>query len=290
VARAETVNALKRLTGQRQARSSREQQVIMTELREQIQRHPLRLASSATALYETVRDQINARIAAGVYAPGAAIPSTAILSREFEVSEITVKRAIRDLQASGVLTSIPRKGVFVKEQKKFVRALDVWMTSLENIRHLGFRPRLELISITRERQIGSEMGVFGDVAGPLLCVRKKIFAGDLPLMYDVSYVPVNLDHGLIEQCSEKFIYDVLVENGFQIPEMNIIVDAAPASPAAETVFAVPTAYPMLRRFYRFGTADSAITVVGVVESPFDRVACSINLTPPPRGGRRKGGA
>ncbi|RUW04659.1 GntR family transcriptional regulator, partial [Mesorhizobium sp. M1A.F.Ca.IN.020.06.1.1] len=67
----------------------------------------LRLSSS---LHESVREEILNRIGNGTYQPEALIPSTAMLGQEFGVSPITIKRALRDLQAAGILVSIAGKG------------------------------------------------------------------------------------------------------------------------------------------------------------------------------------
>ncbi len=90
------------------------------------------LTRKGLSLHEGLRTEISRRIATGVYSRGEAIPSTAQLSEEFEVSPITVKRAVRDLQSAGMLTSVPGKGIFVKEQRcLFVRwaiGCRRWMT------------------------------------------------------------------------------------------------------------------------------------------------------------------
>ncbi|RWG74871.1 MAG: GntR family transcriptional regulator, partial [Mesorhizobium sp.] len=56
---------------------------------------------SAPSLHEAVREELLERIKGGTYQPGALIPSTVMLSEEFGVSAITVKRALRDLQSLG---------------------------------------------------------------------------------------------------------------------------------------------------------------------------------------------
>ncbi|MGY5795601.1 GntR family transcriptional regulator, partial len=64
-------------------------------------------------LHETVREEILARIRSGVYKPEESIPSAAMLTEEFSVSPITVKRALRDLHSAGALISVAGKGTYV---------------------------------------------------------------------------------------------------------------------------------------------------------------------------------
>lgn len=61
---------------------------------------------TSSSLHESVREEIQKRIKSGAYSPGFPIPSTATPSEEFGVSPITIKRALRDLQALGALIAV----------------------------------------------------------------------------------------------------------------------------------------------------------------------------------------
>ncbi|CDZ64582.1 GntR family transcriptional regulator [Neorhizobium galegae] len=237
----------------------------------------LQLGASSTSLHERVREELLRRVKNGIYAPGDSIPSTASLSEEFGVSAITVKRALRDLQAAGALSAVPGKGTFVKDQRRFLRELDVWMSSMDNARGLGFKPTMELVSITREKIIDSTMSVFSPPEEAMMCVRKTIFADGSPIMYDATYLSSDVSDDIVEEFGERFVTDALERHSIVILNTRLIVDAAPAMGKAEDVFGIPSGYPMLRRLYKITTSDPGVTVFGVVVSPFDRLACSINL-------------
>ena len=241
--------------------------------------------SSSTPLHEALREEILRRIGAGVYHPGVPIPSTSMLSEEFGVSQITVKRALRDLQATGALTSIPGKGTFVKEQRRFLRELDVWMSSMDNARRLGFRPEMRLISITKEKISDPTMSVFRPPNDAFLCVRKLILADEQPIMYDATYVHASMKDEIVQEFSERFVTDALHRHDVNVTNTRLIIDAAPAEGAAQQAFGVPNGYPMLRRLYHLTTTNPEIVVYGAVESPFDRLACSVNLPSHPMGKR-----
>ena len=44
---------------------------------------------------------------------------------------------------------------------------------------------------------------------------------------------------------------------------------------------------MLRRLYRLSTTDKSFSVFGVTESPFDRLACVVELDAGHKGTKRK---
>ncbi|SEK13471.1 GntR family transcriptional regulator [Paraburkholderia diazotrophica] len=235
------------------------------------------LTQNGSPLHEVVRAEISRRIADGIYKPGDAIMSTAQLGEEFGVSSITVKRALRDLQSAGVLTSIPGKGTFVKDRRRFIREVDVCMSSQDDARRHGFDTKIELVSITKERITDPALGVFNVPSKVLLCVRKVIYADGVPIMYDSSYVPTHIADEIVDEFGELYIVDALRRHNVDIEDVSIIIDASPASADAQRIFSVPNGYPTLRRLYDIKSKDPAMFVIGIVESPFDRLACSVKL-------------
>ncbi|MER5490192.1 GntR family transcriptional regulator [Streptomyces sp. NPDC002490] len=65
------------------------------------------------APYMRVRDALAADIAAGVYGPGAAIPSEAELAVMYGVAKMTARRAVRELRERGLVYTEWGKGSFV---------------------------------------------------------------------------------------------------------------------------------------------------------------------------------
>ncbi|TIM94770.1 MAG: GntR family transcriptional regulator [Mesorhizobium sp.] len=240
----------------------------------------------ASSLHESVRQELLKRIKDGTYPSGHPIPSTATLGEQFGVSPITIKRALRDLQTAGALIAIAGKGTFVKEQRRFLRELDVWLSSMDNARVLGFTPSMRLLSITREKISDPTMSVFSPPDAAMLCVRKTILADNLPIMYDATYLSSDIDDAIVEEFGERFVTDALERHAIGIVNTRIIIDAAPAAGKIEEIFEIPNGYPTLRRLYKVTTTDPGITIFGVVESPFDRLACSITIPSGPKSERR----
>jgi DNA-binding GntR family transcriptional regulator len=64
-------------------------------------------------VYGQIADRLRERITTGVYPPGAALPSETALSAEFRVARNTIRRACRDLEAEGLIVTVPSKGRIV---------------------------------------------------------------------------------------------------------------------------------------------------------------------------------
>ena len=64
---------------------------------------------------ERVANDLRAKIKAGDYAPGEALPSLAKLAESYQVSESAASRAMDTLRAEGIIVTRPRWGSFVAE-------------------------------------------------------------------------------------------------------------------------------------------------------------------------------
>jgi DNA-binding GntR family transcriptional regulator len=70
---------------------------------------------SAQPLQSQVADDIRSRIAGGEFGPGDKLPPLRALTSQYDVAEMTVHAAIRELQRKGVVISSRGKGTFVSE-------------------------------------------------------------------------------------------------------------------------------------------------------------------------------
>lgn len=74
-------------------------------------------------MYQQVVDQVTAKVMAGDWPPGAALPSIRELASASKVSVITVKRAYYELERAGVIVTRQGKGSFVADSREAPRAL-----------------------------------------------------------------------------------------------------------------------------------------------------------------------
>ena len=70
-------------------------------------------SDTGSPLYQHLRDQIRQRIYSGELPRGQQLPTEAQLTRQYDVSNITVRRAMQELVAEGLLIRSPGKGTFV---------------------------------------------------------------------------------------------------------------------------------------------------------------------------------
>ena len=70
-------------------------------------------ASKSTPLYQQIYDELKEAIERGEYTPKERIPSEPELAEKYEVSRITVRRAVEELCTDGYLVKQLGRGTFV---------------------------------------------------------------------------------------------------------------------------------------------------------------------------------
>ena len=77
------------------------------------------LPLSPVPLYSQLKELLRTRILDGTYPPHSRMPSESELGKAFDVSRITVRQALGDLQKEGLIFKIHGKGTFVAKPKAF---------------------------------------------------------------------------------------------------------------------------------------------------------------------------
>lgn len=72
-------------------------------------------------LYRQLSDIIKQDIEAGKFKPGDRLPSMDDLAESYSVNKVTVRRALSDLSAAGLIYSVPAQGTYVSDQPRAAR-------------------------------------------------------------------------------------------------------------------------------------------------------------------------
>lgn len=149
-------------------------------------------------LYRQLADRIRDDIVGGRLASGQMLPSMDHLAAEFDVNKATVRQAIADLAAAGLVNIEPARGTFVANpqdapQKRNRRAVAVgWISTITDHGRTG-RYHTELLDAVRStiQQLGGHLLVFNSEGVPdqkfLRLVRDAHLDGALlvgPAQYD----------------------------------------------------------------------------------------------------------
>ena len=139
-------------------------------------------------LYRQLAILLRQPILDGGLAPGTELPREADLAERYGISLITVRHALRELEAEGLIKKRPAKPAVVASPESR-RILNVAYKSLTEIAASATTRRLEIHSYQRER---SAVATKAFKLGPdevAHCLRATQFSKDLPASYITIYFP-----------------------------------------------------------------------------------------------------
>ncbi|NBH83998.1 GntR family transcriptional regulator [bacterium C-53] len=112
--------------------------------------------------YEIIKREIREKITSMEYKPNQVLPSESELCEKYQVSRITVRRAVDDLVKENMLYRIKGKGCFVRENS--IEGLSRIHSFTEAIIHEGKTPGREQIYFSREKA-GEELAAKLELTG-----------------------------------------------------------------------------------------------------------------------------
>ena len=169
--------------------------------------------NSLTPLYRQVLEDIKAGISSGTYAPGNRIPSEAELSELYDVSRVTVRRAIEELVGEGYLTKRQGKGTYVNQRKlarKICRTGNA-QSFADSCADMGATPSTIVLERRVAQAHGDERSFFGPDCDKLVY---------LSLLYTADGVPIMEEHSLFayDTCAFLLDEDLSASSFFEIVE------------------------------------------------------------------------
>jgi len=116
---------------------------------------------STTPVFQTIKDYLLREIQKGTWKEGDAIPSEAALAQQFNVSRMTVNRAVRELTTEQILNRIQGSGTYVAQQK-YQATLVAIKSIADEIRSRGHQHRSELhelVEVEANEQLAQQFQV-----------------------------------------------------------------------------------------------------------------------------------
>lgn len=176
---------------------------------------------SSEPLFMQVKDALAGWIQQGLrdgtLSPGERVPSERELSIELNVSAITVKRALNELQQEGLIQRIQGRGSFIARPRKLVLGLERLYSLTTVARERGMEPSRECLELKAMRatdNIAQNLHIeLGDSVAKVVRLR---MIDQTPLAVDTSYVPLAIFPGILEDdLNQHALYD-LMTNKYQV--------------------------------------------------------------------------
>ena len=218
--------------------------------------------------YQRIRNVIWQRIDLGELKPGDAVDSERELAKIHEVSLMTARHALAELEHEGLVERRRGSGTFVAQPRIHFNKLTGFT---EQMASRNLSPRSLILSSTvidSEHDIAARLGL--PATSRLLMVKRLRQAANEPFALETCYLSAEdfadvarapLERGSLFAVLER-------EHGIQLAHADEEIDATPADPKTAELLAIPRGAPLLRiRQVIFSTQGKAVLyVIGLYRS------------------------
>ena len=164
--------------------------------------------------YEKISNEIRTRVLQGDYPLEHPIPDEVSLTKEFECSRMTMKRALDVLVAEGLLFRKQGHGTFIVQSPK--REEKVNVISEESLGLTKLLPDAEISSVVvafsvqlPEREVAEQLAIGMDEQVYEVIRLRKV--DDEPFVIERTYMPISLIPGITEEVLHASVYNHIHE-------------------------------------------------------------------------------
>ncbi|MDD3402006.1 MAG: GntR family transcriptional regulator [Hespellia sp.] len=221
-------------------------------------------SGNETPLYQQLKEEIKTAIKDGTFQSGTKIPTESELSEKFDVSRITVRRAVQELCQEDYLTKKQGKGTFVKHTK-VKRKIEHLLSFGEACKANGMVPsrlvtKRKLVKLSEE-----DASVMGVAPGSTAVYTQRINLADgFPIMCENNYYPYPKYTFLLDETLDGSLYQLLEENYNTTIKYssNSYLDIVRSSGDLSNVLNVPNGEPLFFLYTEILDQDHNLVHIG----------------------------
>lgn len=169
------------------------------------------------ARHTQISDWITSSIGKGVFKPDQKLPSENELAAQFDVSRVTVRRALQTLESDKVIYRCQGLGSFVSDNRTPQNLVNLTDFD-EDMKRVGLRASSEIVAF--EHQLaGARLAEHLSVkeGSPVVRVERLRLGDGEPIAYDITWLPIIYGQLLSpESLKTRTIYGIL-EQDYNIP-------------------------------------------------------------------------
>lgn len=164
-------------------------------------------------LFEQIKQSIVRRIDSGELLPGDSAPSERALAAKFNVSRMTARRAIVELQNEGYVRRGHGKRTVVSRRKLEESVSDL-VSFTQDMRNRGFIPTTRILRkhrIVADDELSCRLNLPPETNEVLLLERLRLASND-PMSHEITYLPLSEFPGIGELDLSGSLYAVLTDH------------------------------------------------------------------------------
>lgn len=219
----------------------------------------MRMMTRRTPKYIHIKKHLMQGIMSGRFTDK--LPSENQLAQKFNVSRMTARRALEEVEKEGFAKRVPGKGTFVKD-RLFSQGYFRIRPSRKHARELDMEHRsevLELRAVPPPAKVAEKLGHPEQV----ILARRMHYFDDKPVRYEVRYLRSDLCGGILwENLEVDSIHEILVSK-YNLPLTKVWqrMEAVCLNEEVASLFDVDEGYPAFRIQRATYTFEKAVTWV-----------------------------
>ena len=201
---------------------------------------------SIVPLYKQLKDLLLQEIKEGIYKANQKIPTELELSEKYQISRMTVRKALAELVEEGVLAKKQGKGTFVQEEK-MTEDLSSPNSFTNLCKRNGKVPGGKTLKCTLQEAKDRDRQQLKLENGEMVILVERVrTADDVPVMLEKLYFPGHLKNILVEDLNNASLYQILLEKyGLQSGNSVMEISVCEATPEEAAELKVKTGTPCL---------------------------------------------
>lgn len=214
----------------------------------------------AKPLYKQLEDQLKEEIDTGKRKAGSRLPTENELSTTYNVSRVTVRKALAGLSELGYLNRKSGKGTFVAE-KRIQRNISKGVTGFsEMCRTMGAVPGAKTIKIAIEDPTEKDMELMHITPDKKILVLERIrYADEKPVLLEINRFPESFSFLFGEDLNDSSLYEILRKHNIILDHSRKTLDIVFANAQEAKSLNISKGYPLLRISSTIHDVDNTIT-------------------------------
>jgi GntR family transcriptional regulator len=211
-------------------------------------RRPVFAIDSPVPLYIQIKNTLRTGILDGAYPPHSRMPSESELQAMFEVSRITIRQALGDLQKEGLIFRVHGKGSFVSQPKAFqnVTSLQGFAEAMSGSGHEIINRVVQFRFVPAPAEVAGKLGL--EEQAVVAEIHRVRLLNREPVSYEITFLPEAIGRRL--QRADLATRDIflILENdcGMALGAADLSIDATSADSVTARALEIRKDAPLLR--------------------------------------------
>jgi GntR family transcriptional regulator len=201
--------------------------------------------NSSTPLYKQLTDILVSQIESGKLPIGSKLPTECELCKQYNISRVTVRKAMETLSENRYIERKPGKGTFVSE-KKIQRSFSALISFTDMCLMQGLKAsaktiRLDIVDPTEEERTKMKL----KPQDKILILERLRYADNIPVTIEISKLPEDFFFLFDEDLTNASLYTVLKKHNIFLTNSVKMLEIVQANYKASKLLNISKNHPLL---------------------------------------------